>query len=182
MDETKLNLLEQIVTEIETNLPENVFQQYLYYKGLVEMYSEIVKYLNGNMEKILSDVIDNDIKDDNFEVIYPAKMVRKVNIAKLNEQYPEVYNSLAFVETNKVLKLVDRSVIRKFILSNNSEAEKYVVVNIGDVEKVLGKTKAMSVIDVKDEKSSSPTIIKAGESKSDYYKLGDDTITRVYIS
>ena len=80
------------------------------------------------------------------------------------------------------MKLVDRSVIRKFILSNNSEAEKYVVVNIGDVEKVLGKTKAMSVIDVKDEKSSSPTIIKTGESKSDYYKLGDDTITRVYIS
>lgn len=182
MDETKLNLLEQIVTEIETNLPENTFQQYLYYKGLVEMYSEIVKYLNGNMEKILSDVIENNLEDDNFEVIYPAKTVRKVNIAKLNEQYPEVYNSLAFVETNKVLKLVDRSVLRKFILSHNSEAEKYVVVNIGDVEKVLGKSKAMSVIDVKDEKSSSPTIVKAGESKSDYYKRGEDTINRVYIS
>ena len=119
MEEVELNLLEQIVTEIETNLPENVFQQYLYYKGLVDMYSEIVKYLNKNMENILSDVIDNNVKDDNFEVIYPAKVVRKVNIAKLNEQYPEVYDSLAFVETNKVLKLVDRSTIRKFILSTN---------------------------------------------------------------
>lgn len=175
------NQLESCVESTESF--EDTYEQYVAVSKIyLAMHQFADRYLKKS-DELMKYILDNrDDVSDTYELIFPANTKRSVNMTKLRENR-ELFDKCAFVKDTFITKALGRQRLRDMFCEEYGGEDKafaFMTANITDLEKAVGKSEAAKYTIVDSRRTETPMIVEKDSYPADYYKLGEDEVTRVF--
>lgn len=161
----------------------NLYDEYKWCEQIVEVIDNVKEFYLSKSDGILKSIIEDDISDDTREIVFKVDQKRNINMDTLKENV-ELFEKISFIKESDVARIVGRSALKDLVKTTIGE-DKYsamLQVNITDLESELGKKEAAAFIDTKISRNQTPLLVEKGKYSLDHYKLGQETITEIYIN
>ena len=129
-------------------LPDSAFERVLFLEDLEESLEVLRKVTARERSILVSRILDEDLVDDSYVLAPVMKTERSVNLGKLREEMPGVYESCAFVNANTAMQKLGKKAIRSMMKERFGEyAATYDSVNVRDLEGLLGEYEARPFVE-----------------------------------
>lgn len=127
--------LNQLTTIIEQNLPDNPYEKAVELQRLHEFAQTLAKTTLDQYNQEITNILQNRITHHTLCMVTPIRYIREPNIQKLKEQYPKIYETIAYIPAYHAEKILGRP--RIFAACKDVDlmrAESFAAVNLGDLK------------------------------------------------
>ena len=118
--------------------PRDTYEQALWCEDLETALAALIPLINSQYHTAVTAIITNNLQNPQYELIRPQTPCRRVNLALLRENLPDIYENIIHIRATDAEKIIGRTGLYQIARQTDpARTDALACANIGDLRKIL---------------------------------------------